>query len=237
MEKNIIKNFKKSITVVLENGDRLADDAKYLFEYDRFPSAYALCILAQEEYAKAFFLYLISEEAIPWTKELQKMLYNHSCKQLLSLIIDFLEPDDFGNWMDNRKSENYKLPCTVADAINILRHEKLPQQGQWAWLGDDDPPCDRLARKVADGKIDQQKQDALYVGLGNDGNVTSIPSRINKAIVSELLEKTQRFSRFLFESDGKIKPIESIDYIKIFWTFKLLFGLCTIDEYEKQWWV
>ena len=57
----------RTIRVVLENGDRLAKDAEYLCEMDRFPSAFALCILAKEEYAKAFMLHLVHVEAIPWT--------------------------------------------------------------------------------------------------------------------------------------------------------------------------
>ena len=90
----MIKNFTKAIVAILDNGDRLVEDACYLSEYERFPTAYALCILAQEEYAKAFLLYLISEDAIPWTQELRRMLHNHTCKQLLSLIIDFSEGID-----------------------------------------------------------------------------------------------------------------------------------------------
>lgn len=233
----MIKNFTKAIATILDNGDRLVEDACYLSEYERFPTAYALCILAQEEYAKAFLLYLISEEAIPWTQELRRMLHNHTCKQLLSLIIDFLEPDDLVSWLDKRKNENYVMPSHIVDVINILRHEKLPKQEQWAWIGDEDPPYNQLARKVADGIVDKQKQDAIYVRLGKDGSVASTPLRITEAMVNELLEKTQRFSQFFFRSDSKFKPIESIDYMKIFWMFRLLFGLCTIEEYEKQWWV
>jgi len=237
IKKNTVENLTKAISVILDNGDRLVEDARNLAEYGRFPTAYALCILAQEEYAKAFLLYLISEGAIPWTQELRRMLHDHTCKQLLSLIIDFLEPDDFLAWLDKRKNENYKIPAHIIDVINILRHEKLPKQGQWAWIGEEDPPCNQLARKVADGIFDKQKQDAFYVRLGKDGSIASAPLRITEVMVNELLEKTQRFSQFFIRSDSKFKPIESIDYMKIFWTFRLLFGLCSIEEYEKQWWV
>ena len=43
----------KAIRVILENGDRLTEDAQNLWEIERFPSAFALCILAQEEYAES----------------------------------------------------------------------------------------------------------------------------------------------------------------------------------------
>lgn len=173
--KNKVKNLTKAISAILDNGDRLVEDARYLVEYERFPTAYALCILAQEEYAKAFLLYLISEGAIPWTEELRRMLYSYTAKQLLSLIIDFLEPDDFVAWLDKRKNEDYKIPPHIADVINILRYEKLPKEGQWAWIRDEDPPCNQLTRKIADGIVDKQKQDAIYVRLGKDGSVASTP--------------------------------------------------------------
>ena len=129
------------------------------------------------------------------------------------------------------------MPSHIADVINILRHEKLPKQRQWSWIGDEDPPCNHLARKVADGIVDKQKQDAIYVRLGKDSSVASTPLQITKGMVNEVLKKTQRFGQFFFRSENKFQPNESIDYMKIFWTFKLLFGLCTIEEYEKKWWV
>lgn len=58
-------NLKKSILAALENGDRLVDDAKSLLDWERFPTAYALAILAQEEYAKALLLSLVDAGAIP----------------------------------------------------------------------------------------------------------------------------------------------------------------------------
>ena len=73
----------RTIRVILENGDRLAKDAEYLWEMDRFPSAFALCILAQEEYAKAFLLHFVYVEAIPWGADIQRTLRDHASKQLL----------------------------------------------------------------------------------------------------------------------------------------------------------
>lgn len=234
--KEVINNLAKSIIPILENGDRLLEDAQYLLEYGRPPTAYALCILAQEEYAKAFILYLISEGAIPWTKEVKGVLHDHTCKQLISKIIDFLRPEDFYKWLNKRSNENYKMPSYITDAINIIRHEKAPKRGQWSWLEDDEPPCDKLARKVANGHIDRQKQDAIYVRIGKSGKVASTPFRIPEERVNELFEETERLSNFLIRTDGELKPLESVDFRKIFWTFKLHFGLCTIEEYEKCWW-
>jgi AbiV family abortive infection protein len=168
----------RTIRVVLENGNRLAKDAEYLWEMDRFPSAFALCILAQEEYAKAFLLHFVHAEAIPWTAETQGILRDHKGKQLLAMIMDFLDPDveDFAaSWLKTRSESGNELPRYVADALNIIRHERVPRQGAWAWTGgEDDPPCDPLARRVANGHID--------------------------------------------------------------WSFRVMFRLCTVEDYNSNWW-
>jgi AbiV family abortive infection protein len=57
----------------VDNGERLLEDAEWL-GYDRFVTACALCILAQEEFAKAFLLHLIGEGIVPWTAEIQRHL-------------------------------------------------------------------------------------------------------------------------------------------------------------------
>ena len=75
----------RTIKVVLENGDRLAQDAEYLWEMDRFPSAFALCVLAQEEYGKAFLLHLVHVEALPWGADVQRTLRRRIREDMLEL--------------------------------------------------------------------------------------------------------------------------------------------------------
>jgi AbiV family abortive infection protein len=40
------QNLKESILAASENGDRLLEDAKSLLEWGRFPTSYALAVLA-----------------------------------------------------------------------------------------------------------------------------------------------------------------------------------------------
>jgi AbiV family abortive infection protein len=54
-----------SIEAAIQNGNRLLQDAKLLFDWDRFSTAFALSILAQEEFAKAFLLRLVMDDALP----------------------------------------------------------------------------------------------------------------------------------------------------------------------------
>jgi hypothetical protein len=58
-------NFKNGITASLENADRLVEDANSMLEWERFPTSYALAVLAQEEYAKALLMSLVDAGAIP----------------------------------------------------------------------------------------------------------------------------------------------------------------------------
>ncbi|SRR6266404_917931 len=229
----------KTICTILENGDRLTEDAENLLEVDRLSSAFALCILAQEEYGKAFLVHLVQAEAIPWSADLQRALRDHATKQLAGVIMHFLRPDDddFVGWLEARSESGYKLTPTVADALNIIRHERIPSQDSWAWTGaEDDPPCDRTARRLADGHIDKKKQAALYVGVGSKLQITSNPRNVPKQAVETELKKTKRIGEFLSRYDAKHEPMKSIEYEKICWSLRLMFGLCTMDDYNANWW-
>jgi len=228
----------KSISTVLQNGARLAEDAQYLLDFERYASSFALCILAQEEYAKAFLLHLIEAGAIPWNPEVRRLLHDHSSKQLLAMIMEFLEPDseDFMAWLDKRSKASYPIPSYILDSLNIIRYEKVTKEGQWSWIGDEDPPCDPQARSVGDGKVDKEKQNALYVKIGKNGQVINNPEDIDQDMAFAELERTERLGQMLRKTETKHEPMKTIEYEKIFNTFRVLFGLSTIDEYSKNWW-
>jgi len=86
-------DLKPAISASLENGDRLTDDAEMMVDSERFPSAYALALFAQDEYSKAFLLSLVDAGALPWSGDVRRALHDHVCKQLASLILDYLSPD------------------------------------------------------------------------------------------------------------------------------------------------
>lgn len=52
-------NFKNGIAASIGNGDRFVENAELMLEWERFPTSYALAILAQEEYAKTSLLSLV----------------------------------------------------------------------------------------------------------------------------------------------------------------------------------
>jgi AbiV family abortive infection protein len=86
--------FSRTGDACFENGRKLLEDAKLLFEWDRFSTALALSILAQEEFAKAFLLTLVEDDALPWLPEVQQSMVKHECKHLLAIVMEWLPPFD-----------------------------------------------------------------------------------------------------------------------------------------------
>lgn len=125
--------FRHTIEGCLNNGERLLSDLLML-EFQEPPSTpFALAIIAQEEFAKAYLLTLVDKGVIPWNKLLWRATRDHTCKQLLCMIMDYLNPDtdEFLARINAPVEErlNKLLPSHIADAINIFRHEKI---GRWA---------------------------------------------------------------------------------------------------------
>lgn len=81
---------QNTIKITADNGRRLLEDASFLLEWDRFSTALALAILAQEEFAKAFLLQLVDDGALPWAREVQRSMARHECKHLLALVMEWL---------------------------------------------------------------------------------------------------------------------------------------------------
>lgn len=77
--------------------------------------------------------------------------------------------EEIGREMDS-------IPQCVADAIFILRYEKIGRWESSTWVWQEEPTYDALALAVAGGSLDREKQDALYVRLGRDGHVATTPA-------------------------------------------------------------
>jgi AbiV family abortive infection protein len=244
-----IESLSRAINACLDNAERLLYDAQLLGididSEESAPTAYALCVLAQEEYAKAFILYLVDNGCIPWNADVRKMLTNHSCKHLVTLVLDFLNPED--EIFDKSVKDFLKgvhddkapyLPYYVVDAINIIKHEKVEK---WStrndWIDPGDRPCDPVARKIGDGVLDKRKQDALYVRIGKTGQVISTPSGIDVQSAKREYEKAKRFALVVSCRGGKVTEPVGLDFEKVSATFKVLFRLMTFEEFSKHWWL
>lgn len=211
-------NFKNSIVATLENGDRLLEDAKSMLEWERFPTSYALAILAQEEFAKVFLLHLVGEGIIPWTAKVHESLRNHWHKQLIGLIMEWLKPsdDEFFTRIKKRPGD-YTLPAHVADAMKLYV-EKVQPKGHISCPPDASDP---RAKSVADGDRDKMKQDAIYVRLSKDGDVISVPTQVTPEMTEIELDITKRLSDLVRPlREGSLGPV--LDYDILLETMRFL---------------
>ncbi len=233
-------NLKSAIEAALQNGDRLFDDAKCLFEWERFPTSYALAVLAQEEYAKVLLLSLIEANAIPWSDDVRRALHDHVCKQLVSVILDYLSPDtdeflrrhDLSHFGEKRPI----FPSNVLDAIHVICHERIPRErGRW-WLDPSDRPLDGIVKGIADGRLEDQKQDATYVRLGKTGEVLSQPSRVSQDAAKAEVERSERIGRQLRPYGRETGLPTDLDSEKLIALFKLLTGRLSPEDFNTYWW-
>ncbi len=198
MEEKQSSPFREAMEACFANGDRLLEDVRNLLDWERAPSALVLAVVAQEEFAKGFMLHLINDGLLPWHPLVQRASRDHACKQLLGLVMDYLNPE-FEEFMARFKELEAEpeafdgFPGPVADALNMLRHEKI---GRWEsnfWVWAEPPNYDRTAKKVAEGEYDRRKQDALYVRLSVLGGVASTPDRVPAATAREEFARAERF--------------------------------------------
>jgi len=197
---NDTEKYEEAIEACIENGKRLLEDSENLKDFERFASAKALAILAQEEFAKAYIIKLVKEGAVPWCDEILRATRDHHCKQLMAILMEYLfTPWNVESLMERdkrikEKFPDFNLPSKVADALNIFCHEKIGRWKSSSWFWAEDPKYDDEAKKVWKGKIEKAKQSALHVSVGKDGNVTNIPrsdiDEVSKQIeYAEILEE------------------------------------------------
>lgn len=215
--------FRESIVACIEHVEQLLEDVRWLRDLDRHATAFVLAVAAQEECAKAFLLHLVDCGAVPWHPLVKRAARDHACKQLLGLVLDHLNPD-WDEWQ--RRVREFTLdttfPRTVADAINLLRHEKIGrwQSRGWGWA--EPPDYEPASRSVARGRFDARKQDALYVRLAKNGGVASAPSSVTEQDATMAAERAERFrdaARSLVDSD----PRGLLDYEEVRATFQAMF--------------
>ncbi len=197
----------KAMSACVENGRRLHQDAEWLAT-ERSATVVSLCILAQEEFAKAFLLHLVREGIIPWSTKVRDSLYNHSHKQLIGFIMEWLSPSD-DEWAARigRIPGDPIFPANVADAMKLYVKKVQPQ----GHISCPPAPSDPLAKSIADGDRDKIKQDALYVRLSEDGDVISVPSQVTPETIEAELDRTKRLCDLVRPlREGSLGP--SFDY-------------------------
>jgi len=260
--------FVEAASACLSNGERLLNDADFLIYSEPPNTSFALALLAQEEFAKAFLMVLVSKGVIPWNALIYRATSDHTCKQLMGLVMSYISPDadeDFRRSMEWLKENEerktlfaeYKsasdanekeriwariqeisekhdsLPSSVVDAIYILRHDKIGHWESSTWFWAEEPVYDKVAKNLSDGKLDRKKQDAIYVRIARNGQVSKTPAQLASDDAKVAMEVADRM-RSLVKSllSGSVGGIE---YGKIESAFKSVFAnLSEVDRAEPR---
>lgn len=166
----------ETIAECIINGSRLSDESFDLEFRDPPRLQLYVLLIAQEEFAKAFILLLVRDGIIPFSRPLLRAINDHACKQLASLIMDYVamrwETIEEAKAMVESDAElGDRLPPDIESAVLLLRFEKVGRWESSAWVWNEQPTYHTNAKRIADGKADRRKQDALYVRVGGDGRV------------------------------------------------------------------
>jgi AbiV family abortive infection protein len=197
------KDLAKTIDACIKNGERLIDES-YNLEFTTPPSSrFFLIMIAQEELAKAFILYLVEEAIVPFSRYVLRAINDHTCKQLVGMIMDYI----IMHWENTEELEaaiqkdvalGDWLPNDVGSAMELLRYEKIERwESGYGPIWAEDPKYDPSAMRIAEGEKDRHKQDALYVRIGRDGRVSSTPEMITEDETSNELARVHRYRYFL----------------------------------------
>jgi AbiV family abortive infection protein len=196
-EKQEEGKYQRAIRACVENGCALLEDAELMHSWERYGTAYALSILAEEEFSKGFLLYLVQDNAIPWTTEVRRAVRNQESKHLLAVLMEHLA-ERGENWLEDitqRKQPETQatLPGKVAAAINLFRYEKI---GKWedpfSWDVLEPEDYDPDTKRVADGSVDRAKQSAIYVNIGRDGTTLTTPSSVSSVQTANEIDRYKR---------------------------------------------
>ncbi len=197
------ETLQRSIQACLRNGERLLQDAEW--SMSQASTGLALAMLSQEECAKAFVLALVRDGILPWTDEVRRSLSVHECKNLVTMVMEWLSAVNelrLNESLDRglRKEDSQHLPPDVAIAMNIYRHEMIERIGRR--YAEPYPEWGGRARRVAKGNRDRKKQSALYVDLHEDGGVASEPPVSSEAFEEEF-ERARKLMEFAGDVDRK----------------------------------
>jgi hypothetical protein len=183
-------------------------------------------MISQEEAAKAFVLFLIKEDIVPFTRPVLRAMNDHVCKQLVGMIMDYMimhweGRDELEVLLSHDSDHGDRLPNDVGSAMELLRYEKI---GRWEsnnWVWSEDPKYDISALRISQGKKDRRKQDALYVRIGGDGRACSTPQTVTEGETTAEFERANRYQNFVYSMLND--EVASPRYDKAMAALKILF--------------
>ena len=169
------EDVQASIRACLSNGDRMMNDALQLEFQEEGGTRLAICMLAQEEYAKAFLLYFVREQLVPWDSDLLRVMRKHTCKHLLAIVMEYIDPEwetieELRAILNAEFDLEGRFPPRISSALNILYWEMI-RRGDFF----DDNEYEPGVMAIASGKRDKVQQGAVYVDIDKSCRVKSTP--------------------------------------------------------------
>jgi len=206
---------EKAIEDCRKNGERLLEDADLLCGFKSYATAYGIAKLAQEEFAKGFILKLVQSGALNWNKEVQRSLNHHVSKQIMAILLDYINPTNKEFLEMIERGTFLNRPQKVTDAMNIYVHEILMrwQSKNWIWMEDQNYKKEVLS--VLEQKEEKKKQDAFYIQITKEGKSIDSTKKFTKKVVEIELESAKRYKSVLSRDEGDIKYSEVSKILKI----------------------
>ena len=187
------KMLNKSIKCCQNNGKRILEDSELLYDFGKYSSAYGLAKLAQEEFSKAFILKLVDLGALNWDKQVQKSLNHHVSKQMVSIILNFINPTT-EVFLEKIKNKTFiDRPEEVCDAINIYVHEILRRWESSTWSWAEVPKYNKRAKSVFDRKEEKMKHNAFYIKILDTGFAVDSTNKFTKKVAKKEIENAERY--------------------------------------------
>ena len=181
-----------------ENANELREDALILFEKSRFSRATALSILAEEEYSKAFMIYLCAQNS-RWDSAIFKALKKHSNKQSISeAMIMYI------NWFVDNYNNVMKINSVT---FGHAQPEIYPDKKKL------DEILNNAKSRIKKPVKDFLKQDSFYVGLSKECKATSLPKNVSEKEAKSSLKDSLTFkviTEILFGNNSNIELLNNI---------------------------
>lgn len=216
------EDVQASIDACLLNADRLMDDAVQFEFQEHGAMRLAISMLAQEEYAKAFILYLVRDGLVPWDSDLLRVIRNHACKHLVAIVMEYIGPewetmDELRAIINAEYDLEGRFPPRVSSALNILYHEKIRRGG---FFDDEDYEPDVTA--IAFGERDKIKQDAIYIDLDKSCRVRNAPLSVTKEEAQVEYNRAERYRSIVRQVIGP-DAYEGVQMQKLKEALKIVF--------------
>ncbi|MBI5892553.1 MAG: AbiV family abortive infection protein [Deltaproteobacteria bacterium] len=175
---NIKGDIERIAIEAYTNACDILKDAKILMREDRYARAGALVILSEEEFSKAFILFVCAQQN-RWDSEIFYALKKHPEKQGIAKAMR-----EYFEWF----VDNYNLVIKMNQfAFVPATPSMLPSQKQWKEM------IGKTKKGIKKEKKERYKQALLYVGFDRTAKVTSNPKNVNKKEVEDCCKEAERF--------------------------------------------